>query len=177
MKTIVITPSASPQGSSSPSSADISSSGTKHGLSAGAAAGVAIAVVVIVLALAGGIAWFMIKRRRKAAADLGGPSSPSHRGSSSGIMAAPGVPEVAETRYYMGSPNNDNNPPPGPERRRSTLMPVDPRLDPFSKGIYNRTENRSHESINTLEDNQDYSRRIQEPPRVLRAINPDPDYD
>jgi hypothetical protein len=133
---------------------------------------------VILLAIGGGIAWLIVKRRRKAAEELGGPGS--HRGSSSGIMAAPGVTEVAETRYYMGSSNNrnrDNKTPPGPERRRSTLMPVDPRLDPFSKGIYNRTENRSHESVNTLEDNQDYSRRIQEPPRVLRAINPDPDYD
>jgi hypothetical protein len=137
-------------------------------------------VVVILLAVGGGIAWFIIKRRRKAAEELGGPGSLGHRGSSSGMMTAPGVAEVAETRYYMGSSNNrnnDNSPPSGLERRRSTLMPIDPRLDPFSKGIYNRTENRSHESINTLEDNQDYSRRIQEPPRVLRAINPDPDYD
>lgn len=60
-------------------------------------------------------------------------------------------------------------------KRRSQLMPVDPRLDPFAKGIYARDQNKSHESISSLQDNQDYSRRIQDPPRVLRAVNPDPD--
>jgi hypothetical protein len=78
---------------------------------------------------------------------------------------------MSETRFYMGADN-----PPEPMRRRSTLMPVDPRLDPFAKGIY-RAENKSHDSVNTIRDDQDYSRRIQDPPRVLRAVNPDSDID
>jgi cell wall integrity and stress response component len=58
-------------------------------------------------------------------------------------------------------------------RRRSGLMAIDPRMDPFSGGIYQRTDN-SRESINTLHDDQDYSRKVLDPPRVLRAMNPDP---
>lgn len=63
-------------------------------------------------------------------------------------------------------------------------MPVDPRLDPFAKGIYGAggsgaggDPNRSRESFNSLQDNHDYSRRVHEPARVLRAMNPDPDDD
>lgn len=86
--------------------------------------------------------------------------------------STPRTGEMSESRYYMSADN-----PPEPTRRRSTLMPVDPRLDPFAKGIYNRPENKSHESVNTIYDEQDYSRRIQDPPRVLRAVNPDSDVD
>lgn len=60
-------------------------------------------------------------------------------------------------------------------RRRSHLMPVDPRLDPFATGIYATDPNKSRESFNSLQDNHDYSRRVHEPSRVLRAMNPDPD--
>lgn len=58
--------------------------------------------------------------------------------------------------------------------RGSRLMPADPRMDPYSDGLYVRTK--SHESVNTLRDEQDYSRRVHQP-RVLRATNPDPDQD
>jgi hypothetical protein len=54
-------------------------------------------------------------------------------------------------------------------------MPVDPRLDPFAAGIYPGDQNRSRESFNSLQDNQDYSRRVHQAPRILRATNPDPD--
>jgi hypothetical protein len=63
---------------------------------------------------------------------------------------------------------------PGLGRRPSRLLPVDPRLDPFSVGIYTRSK--SHESINTLRDDHDYSRKVHQP-KVLRATNPDPDDD
>ncbi len=45
-------------------------------------------------------------------------------------------------------------------------------MDPFKQGLYAR--NGSHESVNTLRDDHDYSRRIQQP-KVLRAMNPDPE--
>jgi hypothetical protein len=48
---------------------------------------------------------------------------------------------------------------------------MDPNTAP---GIYVR--NKSHESVHTLHDDQDYSRRVVQP-RVLRATNPDPDQD
>jgi cell wall integrity and stress response component len=143
-----------------------------HGLSAGAAAGIAVAVVVIFLAFGGVLVWLWVKRRRARRAAEAGPNFASNRGSSAGMTSTPRTGEMSETRYYMGAAN-----PLEPTKRRSTLMPVDPRLDPFAKGIYNWTENKSHDSVNTIRDEQDYSRRIQEPPRVLRAVNPDSDID
>lgn len=55
-------------------------------------------------------------------------------------------------------------------RRNSRIMPHDPRMDPFAANLYNR-ENKSRESINTIQDNHDYSRK------VLRTTNPDPPAD
>ena len=133
-------------------------------------------MLIALLAFVGGmLAWMFIKRRRaqRAEAAVGGPKFDSNRGSSAGMSApTPRTGEMSETRYYMGGGDR-----PPPERRRSTLMPVDPRLDPFAKGIYNRAENKSHDSVNTIRDDHDYSRKIQDPPRVLRAVNPDTDID
>ncbi|KAL2891569.1 putative ER membrane protein Wsc4 [Ceratocystis lukuohia] len=60
-----------------------------------------------------------------------------------------------------------------PGRRDSRMMPMDPRMeDPYSAAF--RRE--SQDSIGTLRDEQDYSRRVHQPqPRVLRAVNPDPE--
>lgn len=173
-KTVTVTPV--PTGSSSsPNAGGVNlppEPASHHGLSAGATAGVAIAVVAAFLIVGGAVAWFWIKRRRTRREETAGPNFSSNRGSSAGMTSTPRTGEMSESRYYMGADN-----PPEQTRRRSTLMPVDPRLDPFAKGIYNRTENKSHESVNTIHDEQDYSRRIQEPPRVLRAVNPDSDMD
>ncbi|KAM0462062.1 hypothetical protein ACHAO4_001255 [Trichoderma viride] len=54
---------------------------------------------------------------------------------------------------------------------RNSTIQIDPRMDPFKQGLYIRG---SQESLNTLRDDHDYSRRIQRPP-VLRATNPDPE--
>jgi cell wall integrity and stress response component len=52
-------------------------------------------------------------------------------------------------------------------------MPVDPRLDPFAP-VYQRGEgNVSRESVNTLRDDHDYSRRVHQKGPILRATNPD----
>lgn len=45
-------------------------------------------------------------------------------------------------------------------------------MDPFKMGLYARRK--SHESINTVRDDHDYSRRVHQP-KILRATNPDPD--
>ena len=174
-------------GGISPTVSPVASS---HGLSAGAADGnrdavivasgdeegdndgIAVAVIVAFLVAGGVLIWLWIKRRRARREAEAGANFSSNRGSSAGMTSTPRTGEMSETRYYMGSDQ-----PPEPTRRRSTLMPVDPRLDPFAKGIYNRTENKSHDSVNTIHDDHDYSRKIQEPPRVLRAVNPDSDVD
>ncbi|KAL5614841.1 hypothetical protein BROUX41_004922 [Berkeleyomyces rouxiae] len=59
-----------------------------------------------------------------------------------------------------------------PGRRDSRLMPMDPRMDPYSPAF----RRQSQDSVGTLRDEQDYSRRVHQPqPRVLRAVNPDPE--
>ncbi|KAH8911367.1 hypothetical protein BR93DRAFT_965163 [Coniochaeta sp. PMI_546] len=172
-KTVTVTPLPTPVASSpAVGGVSLTAEPSSHGLSAGAAAGIAIAVVAAFLLVGGAIGWLFIKRRRARREQAAGPTFSSNRGSSAGMTSTPRTGEMSESRYYIGADN-----PPEPTRRRSTLMPVDPRLDPFAKGIYNRAENKSHDSVNTIRDDQDYSRRIQDPPRVLRAVNPDSDID
>jgi len=138
--------------------------------------GIAIGVVGIVAVAAIFLFMYYLKRKRREAGD--GLFTASRRGSSPRMLSTPKTGEVSENRF-ADVPN------PGPvwdvgaanAKRRSQLMPIDPRLDPFAKGIYVRDQNKSHDSIGSLQDNQDYSRRIQDPPRVLRATNPDPDAD
>lgn len=88
-------------------------------------------------------------------------NDPSVRGSSSGMVGVPG-----DLTGNSGSPAS----PVSVVNRNSTIQ-IDPRMDPFKQGLYIRG---SHESLNTLRDDHDYSRRIQ-PPKVLRAVNPDPE--
>lgn len=145
--------------------------------------GVAVGIVALVIALAAGIIFMFIKRKRqRRAEEKEGYDVPSQRGSPSGLMGTSKNGDISENRYVGGSDGKtmaeswENN---SQGKRRSTLMPIDPRMDPFTKGIYHsRPENnKSHESVNSLQDNQDYSRRVHEPTRVLRATNPDPDDD
>jgi cell wall integrity and stress response component len=59
--------------------------------------------------------------------------------------------------------------------RRSRLMPVDPRLDPFAPVYQRGDRSTSRESVQTIQDNHDYSRRVAQPGPILRATNPDAD--
>lgn len=70
---------------------------------------------------------------------------------------------------YPAWENDDSQ----PGSRTSRLVPVDPRLDPYA-GIYQQPGRASHDSVNTLHDGRDYSRRVATGP-VLRAMNPDPE--
>jgi cell wall integrity and stress response component len=57
--------------------------------------------------------------------------------------------------------------------RRSRLIPVDPRLDPFAP-VYQRGDgSKSRESVATIRDDHDYSRRVHQGRPILRATNPD----
>lgn len=132
------------------------------GLSGGAIAGIVVGVVggVIAAALAG----FFFLRRKRAQEGANGAFDPRSSNSTAFTdlkdaagLAAPGA------ALFAGGQAGD---------RQSRLMPADPRMDPYSDGLYVRTKSR--ESVNTLHDEQDYSRRILQP-RVLRATNPDPD--
>ncbi|KAK0668706.1 hypothetical protein QBC41DRAFT_119079 [Cercophora samala] len=130
---------------------------SSNGLQAGAVAGIAVGIIGG-LSVLGLFVWLLWKKRRQE--EQQGFVSPMRGGSASG-MASIGskAPHVTEQPLSWEA------------KRRSQLMPIDPRLDPF----YVRDPNRSRDSINSLQDNHDYSRRL-DAPRVLRATNPDPDY-
>ncbi|ETR98642.1 hypothetical protein M419DRAFT_103251 [Trichoderma reesei RUT C-30] len=132
----------------------------KSGLGTGAIAGIAVGVVLGVLALAGALLFLFLRRRRQGKDEY--QNDPSVRGSSSGMVGV--IP--GDLTGNSGSPAS----PVSVANRNSTIQ-IDPRMDPFKQGLYIRG---SHESLNTLRDDHDYSRRIQ-PPKVLRAVNPDPE--
>ena len=148
VKTVTIFPTATTQ----PSSDKTGGTVKNNGLSTGSIVGIVIGVVGGVLLLAA-LAFFLYRRKKQAEDDY--RDDPSARGSSSGMR-----PEMSRA---PGSPGSTGN--------RSSTLQIDPRMDPFQQGLYARTG--SHESVNTLHDDHDYSRRIQAP-KVLRATNPDP---
>jgi cell wall integrity and stress response component len=81
------------------------------------------------------------------------------------------------SRYVLGTDGRQVveawEPADTPGSRRSRLMPVDQRLDPFAP-LYQRGDgSKSRESINTIRDDQDYSRRVHQTGPILRATNPD----
>ncbi|KAK3307473.1 uncharacterized protein B0T15DRAFT_510745 [Chaetomium strumarium] len=133
-------------------------------INGGAIAGIIIGILGGLCVAAGAI-FFWLRRRREKQLNEKGMGSPVGRGGSPAMMT---TTTTGEGSAAGGSAGLDSN------KRRSYLMPIDPRLDPFATGIYTGDHNRSRESFNSLQDNHDYSRRVHDPPRVLRAINPDP---
>jgi cell wall integrity and stress response component len=143
------------------------------GLNAGQAVGLTIGLV-IVIAIIGAVIFFIIRRRRDASNER---FDEVVRGdSSSGQL--PNRQMSENSRYMLGTDGRQvvegwEPEPEVPGKRRSRLMPVDPRLDPFAP-VYQRGDGRiSRESIATVRDDHDYSRRIHSGGRILRATNPD----
>lgn len=131
---------------------------SQSGLTTGQAVGVAVGVLGFFV-LAGALGIFLwLRRKRRSQEQTTLEHQNSLRGSSAGMMSTP--------RTEMTSVFDSEGQSMG--RRNSRLMPHDPRMDPYTANIYNRFENKSRESVNTLRDDQDYSRR------VLRTTNPDP---
>ncbi|KAI0848274.1 hypothetical protein F5Y00DRAFT_238713 [Daldinia vernicosa] len=160
VKTVTIMPTVTsdPDAATSPdtSSSEVPSN-QQHGLSTGAAVGVAIGVFIAVGMAIGIAVFFWLRRKRRDQGDAFADSPGSQRGSSAGMMS---TPTTAMASVWDGDTASGG-------RRNSRFMPHDPRMDPFAANIYSR-ENKSQESINTLQDNHDYSRK------VLRTTNPDP---
>ncbi|KAI0876877.1 hypothetical protein GGS24DRAFT_498501 [Hypoxylon argillaceum] len=153
LQTVTVTPT--PTAGSSAES-DLSTS--SHGLSTGATVGVVVGVLGAAAILAGIAIFFCLRRRRRQSEELLTSRPQSHLSGSAGMM---GTPTTGMASVWDGDNTSSG-------RRNSRLMPHDPRMDPFATNIYSRFENKSRESINTLQDNQDYSRK------VLRTTNPDP---
>ncbi|KAK4218520.1 hypothetical protein QBC37DRAFT_188377 [Rhypophila decipiens] len=173
VRTVTATPSSTSTGAPPASLAESNSGG--GGLATGAAVGIAVGVVAA-LAVVGVFLWlWCVKRKRREAEANGGTlGTPSVHGSS-GMLGTPKTAEISNP--FGASDGSDGGVWDANGKRRSHLMPIDPRLDPFAKGIYAGAQNKSHESIGSLQDNHDYSRRVHQAPRVLRAVNPDPDDD
>lgn len=175
VRTVTVTPTNQPQSTSSHDTSAASSSG--GGLGTGGAVGLTIGLVALV-GLIGAIAYCCVRRRRKAAAVAAAAAYDDNtpRGSSAGGMPQRTMSE--NSRYMLGTDGNrvveawQEDDPAG--SRRSRLMPVDPRLDPFAP-VYQRGDaSKSRESVATIQDNHDYSRRmVGNGKGPLRAVNPD----
>ncbi|KAH8198763.1 hypothetical protein TruAng_007083 [Truncatella angustata] len=156
LQTVTVMPTAAYTSDSS--TANVSSG--QKGLSTGAAVGIAVGVLgFVVLGIAVGF-FFWLRRKRRNQLPEGSmlEHQNSFRGSSAGMM---GTPRTEMASVWESEAQSVG-------RRSSRLMPHDPRMDPYAANIYGRFDNKSRESINTLRDDQDYSRR------VLRTTNPDP---
>ncbi len=114
--------------------------------------GIAVGVIGAVLIVAGIALWWFLKKRKQNRED-GYQDDPSV-GSSPGGSVHPDMAGMSSGQ--SGS-------------KRNSALQIDPRMDPFKQGLYVRSG--SHESIGTLRDDHDYSRRI------LRTTNPDPSMD
>ena len=175
--TITVMPTAT--GSSQNEITGKSSSG---GLGTGGAVGLTIGLVALI-AIISGIVWFCLRRKRQQ--DTEQYNNVSRRGSTAGLGALGGpIPSRTmseNSRYVLGTDGRQVvetwEPGDGPGSRRSRLMPVDPRLDPFAPVYQRNGENKSRESVNTIRDDHDYSRRVVHQGPILRATNPDQEHD
>ncbi|TDZ22774.1 Cell wall integrity and stress response component 4 [Colletotrichum orbiculare MAFF 240422] len=165
VRTVTVTPAATEtdgaSGAAEQGSSTSESSG--KGVSGGTIAGIVVGVIGG-LCLAAGVLLMILFRRKRQNRENEKFDEPSHRGSSAGMTGSPRNPEMVVT-VEGGRWDADST----SDHRRSRLMPHDPRLEPLGRGLY---MNKSDESVNTLRDDQDYSRKVHRP--VLRAMNPDP---
>lgn len=140
------------------------------GLGKGAVAGLTVGILAAVAAFIFGA--FMFRRHKKKMREeeepMNAASMAHRRGSSAGIMSKTGT--MSSVGYGMPMDEESSY---MSQSRRMSMKPLDPRLNP-SVGLY-RTA--SHDSFNTIRDDQDYSRRVHQPPRAFRVTNPDPDDD
>ncbi|KAI9810142.1 MAG: hypothetical protein M1827_006668 [Pycnora praestabilis] len=176
IETILVTPTQPP---AAPATTAIQNN-EKSGIwsSTGKVAGVFTAVAIVALLLAGGVIYFFLRKRRndkqKAAAQAsmaGAPTPPVTRSrsvSESGLLGG-GVNEKGLSRLNtgpFGSTTSPNTASPS-DRRSSGHMVVDQRLEPAHFWSPHHHPNASAHSINTLRDDNDYTRR------VLTVTNPD----
>lgn len=158
IRTVTVAPTQQTAGTQASESAGEATD--KGGMNTGQVVGIVVGVIVAVIGAAALALFFWFRRKKQQNEQEAYQDDPSIRDSSSGIARRPDMSMNAGSPIAAGTAGS----------RNSTLQ-VDPRMDPFKQGLYVRRA--SHESINTLRDDHDYSRRIQ-PPKVLRATNPDP---
>ncbi|KAH7324630.1 hypothetical protein B0I35DRAFT_166199 [Stachybotrys elegans] len=160
--TVIVTTSGGAPTDSSNNGGD-STTDDNDGLGTGAIVGIVVGVIGAVLIAAGLVLFWFLRRRKQNRNEDGFQPDPSVNPVPGSASASTG-PTMAMTASTPISATGSGT------RRNSSF--IDPRMDPFKQGLYAR--NHSHESLNTIRDDHDYSRKIQNP-RVLRATNPDPD--
>ncbi len=175
VRTVTVTPTVPPN-SQNVNGTSQKKKSDNGGLSTGGAVGLTIGLIVAV-GIAGAVIYFCLRKRRQ---EKEGEeySIMNRRDSSVGLGGQiPSRTMSENSRYVLGTDGRQVVETWEPDRdtsgsRRSRLMPVDPRLDPFAP-VYQRGENKSRESINTIRDDHDYSRRVHQQAPILRATNPD----
>ncbi|RDL36228.1 uncharacterized protein BP5553_06840 [Venustampulla echinocandica] len=180
VRTVTVTPTVPPNSESQNSV----SKDTKNKLGTGGAVGLAIGLVALV-ALVSFLVWFCLRKRRQDKAEA--YNDVSGRGSAAGLGVTdslggtgPSRTMSENSRYVLGTDGRQvvetwERDQSQPGARNSRLMPVDPRLDPFAPVYQRGGLNKSRESVNTIQDNHDYSRRVAPNGPILRALNPDDD--
>jgi cell wall integrity and stress response component len=148
---------------------------SSSGLGTGGAVGLTIGLVALI-AIVSALVWFYFRRKRQQAAEE--YANVSRRGSSAGLGGpVPSRTMSENSRYVLGTDGRQVvetwEPGDTPGSRRSRLVPVDPRLDPFAPVYQRNGDNKSRESVNTIRDDHDYSRRVVHQGPILRATNPD----
>jgi len=146
-------------------------------LNTGQAVGLTVGLVALASII--GLVVFLLLRRRRRQRD-----EASKLRSQSPLSAGPTRTMSENSRYVLGTDGrrvvegwegDDAAAPVSAGSRRSRLMPVDPRLDPFAPVYQRGDRSRSRESVRSIQDNHDYSRRVAQPGPILRATNPDAD--
>jgi cell wall integrity and stress response component len=133
-------------------------------------------VLIVTIAL---MAWYYMRKRKQEKEEAFQNLSRANSVTGQLGSAGGGVPSRTmseNSRYVLGTNGRqvvETWEPESAGSRQSRLVPVDPRLDPFAP-LYQR-DNHSRDSVNTLRDDHDYSRRVQQPRPVLRVNNPDAD--
>jgi cell wall integrity and stress response component len=174
VRTVTITPTAPP---TSADNNGLTPSGGS-GLNTGQAVGLTVGLVALV-AVIGAVIFFIIRKRRQGAVEQFN-DDPVRTDSSSGPLPKRTMSE--NSRFMLGTDGRQvvegwEQEPEVAGSRRSRLVPVDPRLDPFAP-VYQRGDgSKSRESVATIRDDHDYSRRVHQGRPILRATNPDPSLD
>lgn len=180
VRTVTITPTSQPAAASAGVAPDTKEKSGGGGLGTGGAVGLAIGLIALFAMIGGAVFWFYKRKKRQNMEEEQARRNmdDSKRSSTSALRTDMTRSMSQHSRFVLGSngqtvvggfepvtPTVEGS---GSSRISAHgLKPVDPRLDPFGVAYGNR----SRESLNTINDGHDYTRKI------LRTTNPDPDHD